>query len=502
MSLINNLPRNYLSKRGAVVNVTVPSDITNGTRISCTCGSSTLFAAVDSSKQASFRVFMGTWNFSCGVLSRTLVVDETKTYSIELSRIYAYRVNTTDPDPSSRVSYPETVSIDGVDYAVTNYGYNPLRNIAGSGVTYGSWTGNEFFFPKPCMLTYAGEVDYYLDPNDYTKKLDGSASDVADLNYGGNAMVQFPRTWVRRQIVNIDGTNYEEFVLSGTKLSNDFHAYAHKDSVDGTLRDYMYQGAYSCCSDGLNRLRSISGQTITTGLRGAANNANLYATGVNDSMIGRAINNNVAGNITPGRWFSRTWAQWCYLQDLTFLLTCNTNGQSSIGNGNCGGTEIKTTGQTNTFGLFGGNVTTNNTNVKCLGIEDMWGNHFKWAVGCSLNDNQQRIFKMCVDGEDGSVPGVYNFAGTGGVPKGHSASGTGFPNSFIFDQFGRISGNISGGSNSTYFCDQEQHLGSTSSTSRLGGHYNDTSNAGPARFSLYGFMSGTAKENILALAFV
>ena len=38
------------------------------------------------------------------------------------------------------------------------------------------------------MLTYAGVVDHYLNPNDYTKKTDGTASSVTSTAFGGNAM--------------------------------------------------------------------------------------------------------------------------------------------------------------------------------------------------------------------------------------------------------------------------------------------------------------------------
>jgi hypothetical protein len=35
---------------------------------------------------------------------------------------------------------------------------------------YGDWK-DAFFMPRPCMLRYDGTVDYYLDPNDYSRKL-------------------------------------------------------------------------------------------------------------------------------------------------------------------------------------------------------------------------------------------------------------------------------------------------------------------------------------------
>lgn len=45
--------------------------------------------------------------------------------------------------------------------------------------------------PRPCMLKSDGTVDYYLDPDDYTKKEDGETpSDIANVNYNGNAMME------------------------------------------------------------------------------------------------------------------------------------------------------------------------------------------------------------------------------------------------------------------------------------------------------------------------
>jgi hypothetical protein len=52
----------------------------------------------------------------------------------------------------------------------------------GNTFDYGSWA-NAFFMPKPCMVKFDGTRDYYLDPDDYKKKVNGLASDVDNLNY-------------------------------------------------------------------------------------------------------------------------------------------------------------------------------------------------------------------------------------------------------------------------------------------------------------------------------
>lgn len=45
--------------------------------------------------------------------------------------------------------------------------------------------------PKPCMLKSNGTVDCYLDPDDYTKKEDGTGSPVANVDFDGNAMMEW-----------------------------------------------------------------------------------------------------------------------------------------------------------------------------------------------------------------------------------------------------------------------------------------------------------------------
>lgn len=496
---------------GAQLNISCPH-IADDATLTLTKGGDTKTATVTSGMAYFYNIPFGTWTLSSGTFSRPIAVTEAKVYDIPLVRIYAYMIAQADSNPGTRVSYPKTVSVGGVTYPVENFGFDPIRNIANVGVVYGDWKGDEFFWPKPCMVTYAGEVDYYLDPANYAYAIDGTASDVGNIDYGGNAMIQFPKAWVLRRKDTIDGKVYEVFIMAEDKLSNDFHAFAHKDAVDGTLRDYMYQSIYTCTTDGSSRMRSISGQTITTTLAGATANADLYATGVTNSMIGRAIANNTEGSLAPGRWFSRTWAQWCYMQDLVILLTKSTDGQGTIGRGNCGdgssGTAITTTGATNAWGMFGGITTSNATQMKALGIEDFWGNHAKWAIGRSLVGGVN-IVKMCVDGEDGSTAGVYAFDGTGGVNTGQGRLGTTnawyYPAVYAFGEQGRYGTSTSGSpapGTSTYCCDGEYYGTATASTAVVGGNYSDGLSDGPVCAHLNVPLSYSSAHVAFALSLV
>lgn len=94
--------------------------------------------------------------------------------------VYAFHIDGSESDPEDAVTYMEDAV--GMTPAYMDY--------ANSKFNYGSWAG-AFFMPQPCMVLQSGVVDYYLDPDDYTKKADGTASDIADTTYEGNAMIEW-----------------------------------------------------------------------------------------------------------------------------------------------------------------------------------------------------------------------------------------------------------------------------------------------------------------------
>lgn len=89
---------------------------------------------------------------------------------------------------------------------------------------------------KPCMLRSNGTVDYYLNPNDYALKEDGTASDVANTEYDGKAMAQIPLCWFYRY--SEDGYNYE--IVSDIQWDKNYKAYAHTRS-EGSIAEYFLQ---------------------------------------------------------------------------------------------------------------------------------------------------------------------------------------------------------------------------------------------------------------------
>jgi hypothetical protein len=76
-----------------------------------------------------------------------------------------------------------------IEYIGINKNYTPLTVNKSTGeANYGSWGDFRFLQAnKPYMVKSDGTPDYMLDENDYTKREDGTASDVANVDYDGGA---------------------------------------------------------------------------------------------------------------------------------------------------------------------------------------------------------------------------------------------------------------------------------------------------------------------------
>lgn len=100
---------------------------------------------------------------------------------------------------------------------------------------------------RRCMLLDNGTVNYYLDPDDSTKKADGTDADLTGAD--GMYMVEIPEHW--RKYVSVehsapkkgssapadDGDNYEEFWLSESALEGWEHVPVTYVSVDEACMD-------------------------------------------------------------------------------------------------------------------------------------------------------------------------------------------------------------------------------------------------------------------------
>ena len=341
--------------------------------------------------------------------------------------VYGFHINGSDSDPDTCVTYVK----DAV-------GMTPAYMDYANGVfNYGSWK-DAFFMPKPCMLRYDGSVDYYLDPDDYTKKADGTASDVANTSYAGNAMMEFPKIWVKFVPDSNPKSGY--VFISDHNADGTYHCWSNIN-CKGVEVDHFYTPIYNG-SNISSKLRSLSGQSVSNGLSGT-------------TEISYAKANNLG---TDELWNTEVYADCLLINNLLILMSKSLSTQTKFGNGHYTGgssaSSLLTTGTMDTKGLFWG---TNGTGsgVKVFGMENYWGNQWRRIAGYVLVNGVQKV-KLTYGQKDGSAVDGYQTSDFSGYISADTTAPSGTSGGYIsqvkFTEYGMMPEVASGGSGS-YFCD-------------------------------------------------
>lgn len=344
----------------------------------------------------------------------SIIFDETGGVVTRSGR-YGIRIDKKNSDPNTRVEYifdAQGMGPCGMDF--TNGKFD-----------YGDWADLWFVKNnKPCMLKSDGTVDYYLDPNDYTKKEDGTASDVGNPNYDGNAMAEIPLVWVKRWQ---DG-RYEYEVICDHQYDETYHAYAHT-RADGTIADKFYFSMFGG-SGNASKIRSLSGQSVSQSL-------------TTDQQIAGATANGTG-------WYIHSWSQRELIRTLCVLMGKSTDTQSVFGLGNCRGATsasgLLATGTLKDKGQFFGY--NNNNQMKVFHIEEFWGNQWDRTAGL-INDHGKIYVKMTPEGNGYRVTDTTGYTDTGLTAPAGSAS---YINGMHCDEHGMIP-SLATGSSTTYYCD-------------------------------------------------
>lgn len=340
--------------------------------------------------------------------------------------VYGFHVDPSIQDPSNAVTYLE----DAVGMTPASMGSTSFNS--------GSWA-DAFFIPSPCMVRYDGTVDYYLDPSDYSKKADGTASDIADSNYAGNAMMEWGLIWFKFEPGEADGEGY--FYVSNKKVNDSFNCWCNYDA-NNNITQHFYTAIYN--GTGTDKLRSLSGVQLTSG-NGSGN-----TTGQQE--ITRAMANNTS-DMTE--WYIDLWADEVLATGLLYLVGKSLNLQATFGRGlDSGGYTAKNayvTGTLNDKGLFWGDITGGNNAVKVFGMENRWGCCWHRTAGL-FGTSTGYAYKLTHGTVDGSTATEFETASTGYIPVPATQPGTGHVTKMSFGKYG-ILPTATGGSTSTYYCD-------------------------------------------------
>lgn len=367
--------------------------------------------------------------------------------------LYGYDLVKATSGPSARVTYPSDVDNAGFTAAAMNYS---------SGVfNYGGWpsTPGEKFMPQPCMLTYAGVVDHYLNPNDYTKKTDGSASSVANTSFGGNAMMEWPKIFVKRWEEN----GVYHFRCSDVKIDDDYECWSNYDRNNNEI-EHFYTPIYFG-SNVSSKMRSISGQSNLV-----SQNA---TTEINYAKANGAD------------WYTEVLADRLLIQDLLVMMAKTTDCQTAFGNGVCDARAAISQGTMNTKGLFWGS-NNKTSGVKVFGMENWWGNIWRRTAGY-MNVNGTQKVKLTRGTKDGSTASDYNTDGSGYISvSGATPAGTsgGYTNSMKTEKYGRLPITASG-SATTFECDGMWYNNSGTMYAYFGGDWGYGLLVGPFCVNLY-----------------
>lgn len=361
--------------------------------------------------------------------------------------LFGYDLVKSTSNPATRISYPSDVDNATFSAMGMNFGNDTFN--------YGDWANVEFM-PKPCMLNYNGTVAYYLNPNDYTKKIDGTNSDIANVNFTGNAMMEWPKIYTKRWEEN----GVYHFRCSDTKIDADYECWCNYDKNNNEI-DHFYTPIYFGSKDSSNRLRSISD---------VINSRSTTA----DSEINYAKAN---GN----DWYTEVLADYLLINDLLVMMGKTTDCQTVYGTGRCASnnTDPINTGTMNDKGLFWGS-NNKTSGVKVFGMENYWGNMWRRIAGWMLVNNTQKV-KLTRGTKDGSTATDYNTTASGYISiTGSNISGNsgGYIDSMQTTIYGRLPIAASG-SASTYECDGLWYATSGSLYAYVGGHWGNDLLVGP-----------------------
>ena len=345
-----------------------------------------------------------------GAVNRNLA--NQRTVAPQAYILLGFKIDKNDSNPATKVSYTEQA-----------VGLTPASvNLSTGAFNYGSFANFWFVSEnKPYMVKSDGTPDYELDPMDYTKKANGTASDVSNLSYNGNAMAKIPLVYLRQW----EDSSYEYCNICNIQLDDSYHAYAHTRE-DGSIMDYIYLSLFegSLIS---GKVRSLKGQTPMNS-----------QTGSNELTYAKA---------NGALWSTRSWSQRNLINMLLILIGKTTDTQTAFGKGyynygNSSAPNYLTSGGASDKGQFYGSNKTRDY-VKVFHIENWWGDVWERIEGCVTNSSTHILIK--------DTPG-YNTTGTGYTDTGIVPGGTsgGYISACVMTDHGLIPKTASGSETTHY----------------------------------------------------
>lgn len=131
-----------------------------------------------------------------------------------------------------------------------------------NGFSWGSWEntllGKSFYPAVTTNRNLVTSIDYKLNPNDYTKKIDGTASNITSPS--GNVVSVFEGGWISIYNQQDSGTTYTYVVWSNVQYDSSYQAF-HRLQSGNILHGGFTVGCYLGNNNSVTAPRSLSGST-------------------------------------------------------------------------------------------------------------------------------------------------------------------------------------------------------------------------------------------------
>ena len=360
--------------------------------------------------------------------------------------VYGVRIDTTDSNPETACEYT-----DNAVGMLAAHGNNGAFN-------GGDWlTRYPFNSIRPCLFKN-GAVVGYLNPDNFAQFENGTDADI-ESGDAGDVMIEIPKFYYK---IGRNG-NYVEVKIANALMAG-FTDYAF--SYKGESKDKFYIGAYLGYKDSNNKLRSLTGKTVTGNITIGAARTAAQANGAGYEQLS----------------FNKLTA----LQVLYVVMFKNLNSQAALGQGYTSASNFRDTGATDEKGMTYGTNTAASADdtVKFLGIEDFYGNLYQWVDGYVSGNN----IVLVADG---------NFNDTGDGYESHARHGS-VSYSYIKDVEGdnilAFTPKTGGASTTTYYADYG-HIGNSAFVPAFGGYFGVGAFAGT--FQLYCVFSASVAYPII-----
>ena len=385
----------------------------------------------------------GVWTISCDDYpedTKTININANKAFKTPFrASIFGIKTVQAEDDPKTRL----VVDVEG-----DLNGLTPITvNTQDGTVNYGDMPGQFLYdaMNHVVLKSIDKSEEIELNPNDYSKKLEGGNAPAAGLTSNYNQFARVDKLY----IYQYDKDGYEYYYISDEKVDDNYTAIGFTKEDDSEA-DSFYMASYVGSFDDSSRLRSCSGVNIRN------------YTSYTDFQTAAGKN---------GTGYSMEQHQMINFYEIAYLMMVQDfNSQTAVGRGRDinGGTSsdhkaTQTTGFANNKGPIA--YDTESQAIKFMHVEDLWFNSgYSWEEGVIQQNSKVYVrMKPPYISTDAGGTSTYTEVTGATTKSGYISS------SVVSNKWGRIPKECNG-SETTYECD---NFGlNTGSTLQAGGRGN------------------------------